>query len=148
MPEGLVTSTEETRSFPARLGALPDTAAFVRSFCDRLGVARQDALRLTLVVEELLANTIGHGYGRESDAPVSVTLSLQDRRVALLYEDAAPPYNPLDKIDDARGEATDTVEARPVGGLGLSLVFGFMRNPRYARENDRNRLWLELASRG
>src|SRR5262252_10298029 len=35
--------------FPARLGALPETATFARDFCERNGVSRGDALRLTLI---------------------------------------------------------------------------------------------------
>ena len=59
----------EHTEFPARLAALRDTAAFAQVFCERNGIDRHTALRLTLVIEELFTNTVQHGYRAESDLP-------------------------------------------------------------------------------
>lgn len=80
--------------FPARLAAPPETAAFARDFCERNGVSRDDALRLTLIIEEFFTNTVEHGYRTESDAPIRVTLAASGPHVTVLYEDAAPAYDP------------------------------------------------------
>ena len=133
--------------FPARLAALPDTAAFAQAFCDRHGIARDDALRLTLVIEELFTNTIEHGHRGESDAPIRLALSLDDGVVALLYEDSAPRYDPLAQAPAAASLAEPLGE-RPIGGLGVHLVRELVASARYAYEEGRNRLWLTLKRGG
>jgi len=134
----------ERRVFAARLGVLPATAAFVADYCERHGIARDDALRLTLIVEELFTNSVTHGYGGDSDAPVELELAAGAGDVLLVYGDAAPPYDPLARPPVAALELEAPVEARRVGGLGLHLVARLAPGARYAREDDRNRLWLSL----
>jgi serine/threonine-protein kinase RsbW len=129
--------------FPARLAALPDTAAFAQGFCDRNGIGRDDALRLTLVIEELFTNTIAHGYGGDSDAPVRVALSLEAGAVALLYEDSAARFDPLAR-PSAAASLAEPVSDRPIGGLGVHLVRELVASARYAYEDGHNRLWLTL----
>jgi len=134
----------ERRAFAARLGALPATATFIDAFCARNGIGSADALRLTLVVEELFTNSVMHGYGGECDAPIEVTLAAAAGEIALLYEDAAPAYDPLAEFPAAPDHLHGTVESRPTGGLGVHFVRELVASSRYAREADRNRLWLRM----
>ena len=122
---------------------LAETATFVESFCARHGFSRDDALRLTLVIEELFTNTVMHGYRGDSDAPISIELSASEREIAVRYEDEAPAYDPLSQLAD-RAPIDGSVETRPVGGLGMRLVEHLARRASYARENGRNRLWLRV----
>ena len=87
------------RVFNAQMSALPETAAFVESFCARHRIARADVLRLTLIVEELFTNSGEHGYRGESDAPIHVTLSADTGEVELLYEDVA---SQAERVNDLR----------------------------------------------
>ena len=134
----------ERRVFAARLSALPATAAFIEAFFARNGLGSADALRLSLVVEELFTNSVMHGYGGECDAPVEVALAAAAGEIALLYEDAARPYDPLARFAAAPDHLLGTVESRPTGGLGVHLVRELVASARYAREADRNRLWLRM----
>ena len=123
---------------------LPATAAFVASFCARHGIARNDALRLTLIVEELFTNSVAHGYGGECDAPIDVALSVDAGVVTLVYEDAAPSFDPLSRPPVPPAELAASVESRPVGGLGIHLVKQLVASAHYAREDGRNRLRLGI----
>jgi serine/threonine-protein kinase RsbW len=124
---------------------MPAAAAFVEDFCARKRIGRADALRLTLVVEELFTNSVTHGYGFECDEPIEIALSAAASEIALLYEDAAPPYDPLAPHAAAPDHLQATVESRPVGGLGVHLVRELAAGATYAREGGRNRLRLRLA---
>ncbi len=53
--------------FRATLSVLPETASFMGNFCKLHGIGSTDALRLTLIVEELFTNAVAHGYGGECD---------------------------------------------------------------------------------
>ena len=134
----------ERRVFAASLGALPAAAVFIDAFCARNGVESADALRLMLVVEELFTNSVKHGYGGESDAPVELTLAAAPGEITLLYEDEAPAYDPLAQLPAAPDHLHGTVETRPTGGLGVHLIRELVTNARYAREAGRNRLWLRM----
>jgi serine/threonine-protein kinase RsbW len=130
--------------FPARLSALPDTAIFARDFCERNGVSRDDALRLTLIIEELFTNTVQHGYGSESDAPIRVTLGISGPHVTILYEDAAPAYDPLALIHVKPSTLNDPVDDRPLGGLGGYILGQLIVAATYSYEHGSNRLWLTM----
>jgi len=136
--------TNEQAIFPSRLAALGDTAEFAQDFCERNGVSRDDALRLTLIIEELFTNTVQHGYGVESDAPIRVGLSLHEGEIMLQYEDSAPPCDPLSLASELHSNLAPSIDARPVGGLGIHLVRGLVSGARYAYEGGSNRLWLTL----
>ena len=135
----------DQRTFSARLAVLPDTAAFAREFCDRHGLGRNDALRLGFVIEELFTNTVQHGYRHESDSPIRISLSVEEGRIALLYEDSAPAYDPLALLATPPSGLSAPVEERPIGGLGIHLVGQLAAGGRYAFENGRNRLWLTMS---
>jgi serine/threonine-protein kinase RsbW len=133
--------------FPARFAALRDAAAFVQRFCEDNGVGREDALRLTLLVEELFTNTVEHGHRTESNAPIRVALEMRDARVRMLYEDTAPRYDPTQTRSNGESALDAPPEARPVGGLGLTLLRALAAETRYAYEEGMNRLWLTLPCR-
>lgn len=123
---------------------LPETAACVEEFCNGHGLSHSDALRLTLIVEELFTNTIEHGYRGESDAPIHITLSAGTDAVELLYEDAAPQYDPLARLSGPPCDLAASVESRPIGKLGVHLIRQLTKDARYVHEDGRNRLWLRL----
>jgi anti-sigma regulatory factor (Ser/Thr protein kinase) len=133
-----------TRTFPARLAIVPETAAFVEGFCAGHGMGRDDALRLVLIVEELVSNTIMHGHRTECDAPITLTLRSVAEGVALLYEDTAPAFDFTAALSHAEDPLDTEFDARPVGNLGLRLLAHFSGNVRYAHENGGNRVWLTL----
>jgi serine/threonine-protein kinase RsbW len=145
MASSTSTPCADQAEFPARLAMLPATAAFARAFCDRHGIARNDALRLTLVIEELFSNTVRHGYGVESEAPIGLTLGVHEGLITLLYEDRAPRFDPLASMAAPPASLTEPIERRPVGGLGVHLLGRLVQGARYSYEDGSNRLWLTLA---
>ncbi|HET9650594.1 MAG TPA: ATP-binding protein, partial [Usitatibacter sp.] len=81
--------------FPSRQEAWREARAFVERFCEQSGVGRDVQLKANLVLEELFLNTVKHGHRGGSDAPVWITLVGSGRRVRIVYEDVAAPYNPF-----------------------------------------------------
>ena len=135
---------DEPTALTARYEAVDRAAALVSAFCTRHGVDRRIELKLTLVLEELITNTIEHGFGAESDTPIRIALGASGAGLALFYEDAAPPFDPFahDAASPARVDAP--LDDRPVGGLGIHLIGRIAGSARYAREADRNRIWITL----
>jgi anti-sigma regulatory factor (Ser/Thr protein kinase) len=126
------------------MDSLAEATAFVEAFCADRGIAPNDKLRLTLVVEELFTNTVMHGHGGDSDAPVRIVLRADPSRVELCYEDSAPPFDPLDHVARSPIEPPADVADRPVGQLGIALVVSLVESASYLREDGRNCLRLAL----
>ena len=138
------TTGDSRFEFPARMDSLPLAAAFVESFCDAHGVARADGLRLTLVLEELFTNTVGHGHRGDSAAPVRIGLRAEPTRLVLSYEDGAPAFDPLAYIAQADVLADDEFRDEPARSMGLRLVVKMAASVSYRREDGLNRLQLVL----
>ena len=132
------------RTFPARRDALPQVDAFLGEVCAAAGLGRETGLRLTLLVEELFTNTVVHGHGADSEAPVRIECEVAPGRVALTYEDTGPEHNPFARV--IAPDADAGVEERLVGGLGVLLVSAMAREVEYRRAGDRNRISLVIAT--
>lgn len=139
-----MTVARHSRTFPARRDALPQVDAFLGGVCAAAGLGRETCLRLTLLVEELFTNTVVHGHGADSDAPVRLECEVAPGRVALVYEDTAPAHDPFARVTPP--DAGTPIEDRPEGGLGVLLVSAMAEQIEYRREGDRNRISLVIAT--
>ena len=128
----------------ARMDCLAEAIAFVEAFCADRGVAGSDSLRLSLAVEELFTNTVTHGHGGDSDAPVRIALRVDPSQVELSYEDSAPPFDPLDHVARPPIDPAADVADRPIGQLGIALVVSMAERAGYVRADGCNRVQLVL----
>lgn len=134
------TPSREVREFPARFAAVADTAHFAFTFCERNGFPRQTAMRVRLILEELLTNSIRHGYRAERETGIRIELDVCDGCPSIVYEDSAPPYDPLTRVP-APGHDT-LVDAPPGDGLGVVLIGKVALRASYSYEHGHNRLSL------
>ena len=134
----------ERRIFTARRDQLALATGFVQDFCDQQGVASGDALRLTLIVEELFTNTIMHGHRGDHESPVHIELSVGPTQLALRFEDRAPPFDPLQYLADTAPKLDKPVDERKPGGLGLPLVAQMSERFEYTHADGFNRLSLVI----
>jgi anti-sigma regulatory factor (Ser/Thr protein kinase) len=118
----------------AELSALLDSLS-AQAAC--LGVSASDMSRIQLVVEELVSNSITHGYGGECDQLLTVALRAKPDGVTLVFGDQAPPF------DLSRMTASEPDEDQ-IGGLGINLILGFARQIRYRRVGNSNITEIDL----
>jgi anti-sigma regulatory factor (Ser/Thr protein kinase) len=134
----------EQRVFEARMDSLPLALGFVETFCELQGVTPADALRLTLIVEELFTNTVVHGHGGDHESPVRIEVVIGPAQMALRYADSAPPFDPLKYLQETHPDLDAHVDERRVGGLGLPLVAQMVERFDYAHVDGFNCLSLVL----
>ena len=138
--------TPQTRRFDARSESFPEMRGFIERFCADTGVGYRASARLILILEELFANTVDHGYPRAegglAEWPVWLTLAAAGGRVEVVYEDAASAHDPF--ANATAPDFTSPAEKWQVGGLGIVLVTQLGRNVRYERTGDRNRIRLTV----
>ena len=128
----------------ARMESLADAIEFVEAFCADRGVVESDALRLSLVLEELFTNTVVHGHGGGSDAPVRLGLRVDAAHLELSYEDSAPAFDPLDHVARLPIDPAAGLADRPIGHLGIPLIVNMADRISYAHEAGCNRILLAL----
>jgi serine/threonine-protein kinase RsbW len=131
------------RRFPARMDSMQDIRKFVEESGIAAGLKREDTLKLLLIVEELFTNTVMHGYGGESDAPVWISLEAAPTGLRLGYEDEAPAHDPLSSFTPMKTSVM--LNEQPVGGLGVKLIRKLATDLSYSRERDRNCIRLTFA---
>ena len=129
-----------TRCFNARQAEFDAISQFIETACASL--KDDERLRIILLVEELFANSVNHGYGGDSDAPVWLSVLVEDRSCRLVYEDRAPPYNPFTAATG--GNTEGDLDDRPIGGLGIVLLIELSTSRRYERRGDRNVIELDV----
>jgi anti-sigma regulatory factor (Ser/Thr protein kinase) len=135
-------SSRHRRTFRARRESLPQVETFLDEVGAAAGLGREACLRVTLLVEELFTNTVMHGHGGDSDAPVRLDCEVEPGRLALVYEDTGPPHDPFAVM--ASPDPAASVEERPIGGLGVLLVAAMARHVEYQRVGDCNRISLVI----
>lgn len=128
----------------ARLDCLAGATDFAEDFCARHAIDRQLALRLVLVVEELFTNTVMHGHGGDSDAPVQLLLHAESGSLCLDYGDTAPAFDPLEHLQQEVDSLQADLSERPIGHLGIVLVCRLASRADYERRDGWNRLRLAL----
>ncbi len=128
--------------------AVPNERWRLRELTDGIDalLARQglpDALLhdVRLVVEEVVANAMDHGFEAGQPHQVEVELALDDGLLVLAFRDDGAPWDPLQApAPDLDADIAD----RPVGGLGVFLVRELAERVDYAREGRHNVLTVAL----
>ncbi len=123
---------------------LSKAAAAISTFCSEHKELLPLEQRLTLVLEELLTNTISYGYDANDTLPhiIEIRLSVADGWLHVVCEDDGKPFDLTRKPEpDMSGD----VEERPVGGLGIHLILTIMDSVEYQRTGNRNNITMRMA---
>jgi len=126
--------------------SLPDMLRLVRQVAAT--APEEVVLRTETAVEELLTNSVAHG-----DAPAqpgsAVWMGVTEHGGALYlqYEDTLAPFDPVGKIGEALARTANPLDQRPLGGLGLLMVYRLADEFRYTRDAQRNRMDLAFQVR-
>jgi serine/threonine-protein kinase RsbW len=131
-------------------GGLSGVAGLVQnldSFLRQHGWSDDDVYRITLVVDELLTNTVSYGYPPPACAEqgsIRLRIACGEGNLHLVLQDDGIPFNPLDKADPLLDAG---LEERPVGGLGIYLAHTLTDRMAYERQGHLNVLTLESHQR-
>ena len=99
---------------------------------------------LEVMVDELIMNVCNHAYPGDSTGHVTVTYSVPSPgELSVEVADQGVEFNPLEV---EAPDLTLSIEARPIGGLGIYLVKTFAKSLAYRREEGWNRLTFGLSA--
>ncbi len=123
----------------SEIAEIPKVSARLEEVLSGSGFSSEEILDTQLAVEEVITNTINHGY-KKPGGRIDISLRFSGSSTEIEIADNAPPFNPLSLPEpDISGNISD----RKVGGLGVFLVRQVMDDVRYRHENGRNILTME-----
>jgi sigma-B regulation protein RsbU (phosphoserine phosphatase) len=88
-----------------------------------------------VATEEVLANIAMHAYGGRPSGEAGVEIRLLPEEIQMRFEDAGPPFNPLEQ---PAPDVEAPIAERGVGGLGIFLVRQLADRCEYVREGSTN----------
>lgn len=123
---------------PATLESLDPIVQYVLAAAAAAGLDRKASYRLRLAVDEIATNIVTHGYAEAHlSGDVVVSADIDDQTLTVILEDWAPRYDPREKEDpDHLGKP---LHERPIGGLGVFLVFESVDEFAYEYRDKKNR---------
>lgn len=134
----------KSRTLPGTLDALSALPGVIDECAAFAQLTERQAKGLRLAVDELVTNSITHGY-EESGRSGLITLDWDldaSGRLVFGIEDRGVPYDPTTADDP--DHVNLPLEERPIGGLGIMLVRRNVDEMRYRFDDGTNRVELVL----
>ena len=120
-------------------GEIPRVSAAFAEFADTHALSAPVQRSVQVALDEMLSNTIMHGFAGREGGEVTVEVVLDTARVCVTLTDDGQPFDPLEM---PAPDTTLTTQERRIGGLGIHLVRHMMDEVTYHRRADRNVLVL------
>jgi serine/threonine-protein kinase RsbW len=113
----------------------------LETFAEENGLAPQKIMRLNLVLDELITNTVSYGFPKGGGGTIHLSVELVDGTVNVELKDNGVAFNP---VEAPALERSGGIEEREIGGLGLKLVRNYAKRLDYRRVGAFNHLHLEM----
>ena len=121
-------------SLANELREIAGVAAKIDEFCAARGLGHV-AYAVNLAIDEILTNTIGHGYDDDERHRIEVIVRVEEESLVVVIVDDSLPFDPgIAPERDLDASLEDTA----LGGLGLFLVHQMMDSVDYRREEGCN----------
>lgn len=122
------------------IAELDKIAVMVRKFSRKNALPIRAGYLINLVLDEVITNVISYGYDDDGKHLIDVRMTLQGETLVIEVEDDGAPFSIMDapKID-----LEQSLEDRPIGGLGCHIVTQMMDEIFYQRRSGRNRLIMK-----
>lgn len=131
-------SSEKKLDFNAKLENLRVVSNFLEENLRAFGLNEREIFQIKLAVDEMITNTIMHGYKLEGGC-IRLKCYDKDNKIIIILEDKSQPFNPLDAPEP---DLESPLEEREVGGLGIHLLKVLVDEVYYEFEEGINRLTI------
>jgi serine/threonine-protein kinase RsbW len=120
---------------------LGDSLSAIRRYVTQAGMLaglEQEVIyRLKLAVDEISANIIMYGYGRNGlTGTVKASATIDDNLLTITLEDNAVPYDPREQ--EHPKDLDQALDTREIGGLGIYLALKNIDKFEYERSGNQN----------
>jgi anti-sigma regulatory factor (Ser/Thr protein kinase) len=129
-----------TITMPGELTSLDAIGDFVLEQARLAGLDKHATYQLRLAVDELATNSVVYGYQQNNlTGDIVVSADIDEQSLTVVIEDAAAPYDPLQRdLKQVQQNFDKPLEDRPIGGLGIFFVRQAVHDFQYEWRNGRN----------
>ena len=114
---------------------------FVDEILEEYGCKRSVQMEIEVAVDELFSNIAHYAYDTKTgNATVQVDVTEDPLTVEITFVDSGKPYDPLAKADP---DTTQSIEERPIGGMGILIVKKSMDAVDYEYKDGKNILTIK-----
>lgn len=121
----------------AELESLSVFRQFISDCCASANVPKEAVFELKLAVDEACTNIIEHGYKGMDPGSIILAVRIESDRVLVHITDFGHVFEPAEA---PKPDLEAALEDRPLGGLGLYLIYQTMDNIDYQSSEDGNTL--------
>ena len=118
----------------------------LEEFASSHGLAMPLQLRLNLMLEELVTNSVDYALQAVEAPELTVSLVVEEDFVVASLEDNGKEFNPFEEAPKA--DTVSGLTERPIGGLGVLLTRKLADEYAYERINERNCVTLRCTVTG
>jgi len=123
---------------PGVLESLEPVGKYVMAAAAEAGLPRPAAYKLRLAVDEIVTNSIVHGYDEAgTTGEVRLDAEIDDQALRLIVEDTGAPFDPHSIAPPP--DLSKPLEERQIGGLGIFLVYESVDEFIYEHNGKHNR---------
>ena len=121
----------------AELESLQVFRDFIAECCAKFDIPNDIVFELKLAVDEACTNVIEHGYKGMDPGSIILSFRIEPDRILVQIIDFGRVFEPTDA---PKPDIEAALEDRPLGGLGLYLIYQTMDNIDYQSSGDGNTL--------
>lgn len=110
--------------------------AKVKEFCDKHGLSLRLKQELSLILDELITNTISYAFEDEEEHLITFKIFLNSEKLNITYIDDGIPFDPT--RHKTNSPLLKSVSEKPLGKLGIHLVRNLTDQMVYNRKNNKN----------
>jgi len=121
----------------AELDSLRVFREFISDCCAKFQIPDETVFELKLAVDEACTNVIMHGYKGMDPGSIILAFRIETDRVLVQITDFGHVFEPTDAPTP---DIEAPLEDRPLGGLGLFLIYKMMDNIDYHSSEEGNTL--------
>jgi serine/threonine-protein kinase RsbW len=133
-------ATLPSLTVPGDLSSLKSIRDYVMRAASQSGLEKVLTNRLRLAVDEIVTNTIVHGYteaGLEGD--ILVEALIDDEKLVITVEDEGAYFDPTQHEMPGPEDLGQPLDTREVGGLGIYLAVNSIDEFHFERDGSINR---------
>lgn len=132
------------KKFKRDISSLDDIFQFIAKFIASNKINETNSFYLNLAVEELFTNLVKYN----SDIPDPILIDLSKTSDSLVVEITDKSENPFDINKAAEYDANQSLEKRPIGGVGIHLIKKMFDETNYEYHDKRCKITLVKFLRG
>ena len=122
------------KKFKADTDELSGVMEYLENELSKIECPDKILMQISLCVEEIFVNIAKYAYSRD-DGEVAIGILYKDEKLIICFEDSGQPFNPILKETP---DISESVDDRPIGGLGIHIVKKMMDETSYEYINGMN----------